>query len=122
MTAIYDFVSELESSWDRLAAVYDKVNFISYLLNLRRSKTENRSQTLFKQSLFSQTYYKTIKDSDYQLLEINRLHHITILSKSWKGMELISSLHNRTKNKLKMFNLIRTKIWLPRIFKKQSKV
>lgn len=82
MTAIYDFVSELESSWDRLAAVYDKVNFISYLLNLRRSKTENRSQTLFKQSLFSQTYYKTIKDSDYQLLEINRLHHITILSKS----------------------------------------
>ena len=81
MTAIYYFVSELESSWDRLAAVYDKVNFISYLLNLRRSKTENRSQTSFKQSLFSQTY-KTIKDSDYQLLKINRLHHITILSKS----------------------------------------
>ena len=56
----------------------------------------------------------------------DRSCYIAILSKSWKGLELVFSLHSRAKNKMQMFVLSSNYKWLnliiPRILVKQSKV
>ena len=62
------------------------------------------------------------------LLKIEGLNHFVILLKSLKVLELVLSLHNRSKNKLKMVVIRSTIILLHfisilfRIPKKQSKV
>ena len=45
------------------------------------------------------------------LLKITRLQYTVILSKSWKGLELVSSRRNRVKDKLKMFVIRCINIW-----------
>ena len=55
-------------------------------------------------------------------------HYIAILSKLLKGLELVSSLDNRAKNKLEMFVIIWDNTWanfilmVRRILEKQLKV
>ena len=49
---------------------------------------------------------KASKNRKYRQLKTNRSDHIAILSKSYNGLQLVSSLHNRTKNNLEMFVLI----------------
>ena len=44
-------------------------------------------------------------------LKITRLQYAVILSKSWKGLELVSSRRNRVKDKLKMFVIRCINIW-----------
>ena len=54
---------------------------------------------------------QTIKNSKQGRLKICRWHYTTILSKSKKGLELVSSLHNRGKNKLEIIVISCCNIW-----------
>lgn len=78
--------------------------------------------------LFLEKCTETINKSKHHLLKTNRLHCIALLSKSQKGLEIVSSLSYRAKNKLEMFAINCTDIRpnliliLPRTPKKQSKV
>ena len=41
-------------------------------------------------------------------MKIEIWHYAAILSKSWQNLRLVSGLHNRAKNELKMFGIIGT--------------
>ena len=53
---------------------------------------------------------EAIKNSKHHLLKINKSYYNATLSKSWKGLKLVSSLQNSAKNKLKMFVIRCTQI------------
>ena len=52
---------------------------------------------------FTLLKYALRQSKTVNLLNTNKSHYITILSKSQKGMELVLGLHNKAKNKLEMF-------------------
>lgn len=51
-----------------------------------------------------------IKNSKYHLTKNKGLNYTTVLSKSQKDQELVSSLHNRTKYELEIFDIIDSNI------------
>ena len=57
-----------------------------------------------------------IKNGKYQLLKIDRSTYIIISLKSWKGVELVSSLQYWAKNMLEIIVIRYTIIWPNFIF------
>ena len=78
--------------------------------------------TLFKACI------ETIKNSKHHLPKMKRSQYIANLSKSYKDVELVFSLHKRRESKLGMFSTSYTNIWpifrmiICRILKKQWKL
>ena len=77
---------------------------------------------------FSKVCFEAIKKWKDRQPKINRSHCIAILSKLWKGLELVFIFRNRNKEELEMFLISCTNTWgnfiliLPRTLKKQLKV
>ena len=57
---------------------------------------------------FLKVYTETITNCKHYKPKINRLHYTTILSKSLKGLELVSSLHNKGKSELEIIAISHT--------------
>ena len=65
----------------------------------------------FQCFIFLKGEYGRIRNGKYQLLKTDRSRYIVIALKSWKGLELVSSLQNWSKILLEMFVKRCTCIW-----------
>ena len=67
-------------------------------------------------SFYWMSEQERIKNGKYQLLKIDRSTYIIISLKSWKGLELVSSLQYWAKNMLEIIVIRYTSIWPNFIF------
>ena len=111
-------ISKIVTSWRVLHTKQNTLQSISFewvrVPNLGLLQFNNLPQ-LIKKKLFwwacGKKCTKTIKNNKLHLLKMNRLHYIAILSKSLKGLKLVSSLHNSVNNEFAMFAISCTNFW-----------